>query len=171
MTKARELWFAILLGLAVYCLVVLAADHAYIGGSKCMMCHKLAKGGEVWQVWEGTAHAKAFESLSVEKGDTENPKCLKCHTTGYAAGGYVPGDTTMNLKGVQCEACHGAGADYKLTHSKAETREKAYAEQGLMKPDEKTCLGCHNEENPNQPAEPWNYEKMWAKIEHHLPTE
>ena len=171
MSRAKILWLVVLLGMAMIVFMAIAGDHAYTGGAKCKMCHKIAKGGEVWQLWEASAHAKAFESLDAEKGETENPECLKCHTTGYGDGGYEPGQEDIDLTGVQCESCHGAGADYKISHSKAETKEAAFAEHGLLKPDEKTCLKCHNEENPDPPEEPWDYEKMWAKIAHSLPTE
>jgi hypothetical protein len=172
MIKTRTLLLTILVMLVVMVYVALAADHAYIGNAKCAMCHKLAKGGQVWQVWEASAHAKAFEALNADNGETTNPKCLKCHTTGYGQGGYPPADTTINLKGVQCEECHGPASDYRLTHSRAETKEKAMTEGGLIeKPDEKTCLRCHNDENPNKPAEPWDFAKMWEKIKHGLPED
>jgi hypothetical protein len=170
MGRVKMIWLIVLVGLVVVAYMAIAADHAYIGGSKCQMCHKLPKGGEVWQVWEATAHAKAFESLNAEKGETEKPECLKCHTTGYGTGGYEPGQVELDLKNVQCEACHGAGADYKISHTKADTKEKAYTADGLMKPNMETCLTCHNEENPFNPAEPFDYDKMWAKITHSLPA-
>lgn len=168
MGKTKILWLVILAALVVIAYVAIAGDHAYISGAKCKACHKIAKGGEVWQVWEASDHATAFESLNAEKGETEDPSCLKCHATGYGDGGYEPGQTEVDFTGVQCEACHGAAADYKMTHTKAETREAAYAEQGLVKPDEETCLKCHNEENPNQPEEPWEYGAMWEKIKHEI---
>lgn len=168
MGKKKMLWLVILAALAVIAYVAIAGDHAYVSGAKCKACHKIAKGGEVWQVWEASDHAAAFASLDAEKGETEDPSCLKCHATGYGDGGYEPGQTEVDFTGVQCEACHGAAADYRMTHTKEESREMAYAEQGLMKPNEETCLQCHNEENPNQPEEPWDYEAMWEKIKHEI---
>jgi hypothetical protein len=169
MGRGRRFWVVALVGVVMIAGLAIAADHAYISGAKCMMCHKLAKGGEVWQVWEATDHAKAFETLNAEEGETEDPSCLKCHTTGYDDGGYEPGQEEVDFTGVQCEACHGPGADYRITHTKEATKEQAYAEQGLVKPTEETCLQCHNEENPFNPEEPFNYEKMWEKIAHELP--
>ena len=165
MGKLKLLWLAALGGLMVMVCIAIAADHAFISGAKCKMCHKIAKGGEVWQMWEATSHANAFETLGEDK---ENPECLRCHTTGFGAGGYETGQEDVDFTGVQCEACHGAGADYKMSHSKEEKREMAYAEQGLVKPNEETCLQCHNEENPNQPEEAWDYEAMWEKIKHEV---
>lgn len=170
MGKTKIFWVIALLGLVVIAYLAIAADHAYISGAKCMMCHKIPKGGEVWQIWEASDHAKAFESLNAEKGETEDPACLRCHTTGFEEGGYEPGQVEVDFTGVQCEACHGPGADYKIIHSKVETKEAAYEEAGLMKPNEETCLRCHNEENPFNPEEPFDYEEMWAKIVHTLPA-
>ena len=171
MGKARTVLVVALIGLALVVYVAFAADHAYISGAKCKACHKIAKGGEVWQVWEATSHATAFESLAQEEGGAEDPNCLRCHTTGYGEGGYEKEQVEVDFKGVQCEACHGPGADYKISHTKADTKEQAYAELGLVKPDEETCLKCHNDENPFPPEEPWNYETMWEKIAHSLPSE
>ncbi len=168
MNQLKHLWLVALVGLMVMVCIAMAADHAYVSGAKCKMCHKIAKGGEVWQMWEATGHATAFGSLDAEKGETEDPSCLKCHSTGYGDGGYEPGQEDVDFTGVQCEACHGGGADYKISHSKEEGREMAYAEQGLVKPNEETCLQCHNEDNPNQPEEPWDYEAMWGKIKHEV---
>lgn len=103
--------------------------HEYVGAAKCKMCHK--KGG-VFEGWEASAHATAFTKL--DDAGKANKVCAPCHTTAAMA------DGTM-LEGVQCEACHGAGNDYKKKAT-MEDREAAVA-AGLIIPDEKTCLKCH----------------------------
>jgi hypothetical protein len=116
--------------LALFSLALLAgasialADGDYIGAAKCKMCHKVQ-----FTSWEGLAHAKAFERLEPEEqGDAE---CLKCHATGANA----------ELPGVQCEACHGAGSDYKSI--KIMKEQGASLAAGLLVPDQKTCESCH----------------------------
>ena len=72
------------------------------------------------------------------------------------------------MTGVQCEACHGPGKDYKKK-SIMQDREKAVA-NGLIIPDEKTCQKCHNENVPKQfqPKEKFDFAKMKAKGAHVL---
>jgi hypothetical protein len=170
---------------AVFCSLFVTAvgfsQNKYIGTKTCAMCHKQKKGGETYKKWQKTDHANAYETLQTEKADkiakekglkkpaAESPECLKCHVTG--------GGTAKNLdknfkieEGITCEACHGAGSAYKTLHSKPENKEKAI-EKGLMvgdKTDSKLCETCHNEESPT--FDGFDMKKMWAKIEHKLPT-
>ena len=69
--------------------------HPYVGTATCGMCHKTEKQGEQLKIWQGSAHAGAYETLKTaeadkiakEKGyDTkaiETEDCLKCHAVGY----------------------------------------------------------------------------------------
>ncbi|MFH1011537.1 MAG: cytochrome c family protein [bacterium] len=124
-----------------------AAKPTYVGNSKCKMCHKGEAKGLVWENWLETKHAKSMESLNAEKGETKDPKCLKCHVTGFgAATGYNADTPNEELATVGCEACHGPGSNYK-TLTIMKDREKAVA-AGLILPDEKACKTCHNEESP-----------------------
>ncbi len=101
-----------------------AADPSYIGAAKCKMCHKVEHAS-----WEARAHSKAFDQLKPEEqGDAE---CLKCHATGG----------TAEMPGVQCEACHGPGSDYKSI--KVMKDPDAALAAGLLKPDAAMCEACH----------------------------
>lgn len=124
----------------------------YVGVKKCKMCHSSkALGGEQYKVWEKAKHAKTMDLLKGD--DAKNPKCLKCHTTGYGK----PAASGADLTGVQCEACHGPGSKYrspKIMSKKAykadrDAARKKNMEAGLIIPDEKVCKECHNEESPN----------------------
>jgi hypothetical protein len=106
--------------------------HEYIGAGKCKICHK-----PEFESWEKTVHANAFELLSDE--EKKNEECIGCHVTGTTAKGEV-------LTGVQCEACHGAGADYKKKSIMEDL--KLATENGLIIPDEETCVKCHNKKSP-----------------------
>jgi hypothetical protein len=131
-------------------------EHQYVGTKKCTMCHK--KDG-IAESWEATAHATAWDKLSAE--EQKNEAILPFYTTGTDAKGTL-------LTGVQCEACHGPGSDYKKK-SIMQDRETAVA-NGLLIPDEKTCLKCHNEKAPTKAlaasAKDFSYEKMKAKGVH-----
>jgi hypothetical protein len=134
-----------------------AVKHQNIGAKKCMMCHKK---DSTYTTWVETKHAKAWESLKPE--DQKNESCVACHSSGKDAAGEL-------LTGVQCESCHGPGSDY-MKMSVMKDRKLAI-EAGLLMPDEKTCLKCHNENVPKEFAakEPFDYAKMKAKGIHYLP--
>jgi len=135
-----------------------AVKHEYIGDKKCKMCHK--KDG-VHPSWLETKHAKAFASLNEEQ--QKDTTCVGCHTTGTSAKGEL-------LEGVQCEACHGAGSDYK--NMKVMKDQKLAMENGLLVPDEKTCAKCHNENIPEEfrSKEKFDFEKMKVKGAHAAPV-
>lgn len=136
-----------------------APAHDFIGAKKCIMCHK--KDG-VGPSWDSTAHATAFDKLTDEQ--KKDPNFLKYYTTGTDAKGVL-------LEGVQCEACHGAGSDYK-SKSVMSDREAAI-KAGMLIPDEKTCLGCHNDKAPAAVAavaKDWDYAKAKVKGAHAMPV-
>lgn len=135
---------AILLALAIiaaFTTAVMAEEkadakkaHDFIGAKKCKMCHK-----QQYASWEKTKMAKALDLLKPE--EQKDPKCAPCHMTGTSVKGVL-------LEGVQCEACHGAGADYKK--KKIMKDKKLAMENGLMEVTEEVCLKCHIKEgNPN----------------------
>lgn len=130
------------------------AKHEYVGDKKCKICHK--KDG-IYPSWAETKHAKAWESLSEEQ--QKNKECIGCHSTGTTADGEL-------LTGVQCEVCHGPGSDYKKK-SIMEDKELAIA-NGLLIPDENTCLKCHNDKVPEEfrAKEKFDFAKMKAKGVH-----
>jgi len=120
--RARKLIVLAIAAIALSVMTVSAGE--YITAAKCKMCHKLQ-----YTSWEGLSHAKAFDRL---KGDeASNAECLKCHATGGSA----------EMPGVQCEACHGPGSEYKSM--KIMKDHDASVSAGLILPDEATCKGCH----------------------------
>ncbi|MBU8932663.1 MAG: cytochrome c family protein [candidate division Zixibacteria bacterium] len=125
------------------------AAHEYVGVKKCKMCHK--KDG-IHESWLATKHATAWDSLSAE--DQKNKALAPFYTTGTTAKDVL-------LTGVQCEACHGAGSDYKKK-TVMKDRDKAVA-AGLIIPDSTSCMVCHNEKAPGvlgTTAKDFNFEKM-----------
>jgi hypothetical protein len=133
----------------------------YVGEKKCKMCHK-----DEHASWLETKHAKAYEALKPE--DRKKDSCVVCHVTGFAVA-----DTLF--EGVQCEACHGPGSLYKSAKIMSKTKykenreaqHKLALEAGLVIPDEKTCVGCHNKKSPTFKS--FDYTKMKAAGVHALP--
>ena len=67
---------------------------------------------------------------------------------------------------MQCEACHGPGGDYKAMNV---MKDKALAvAAGMIVPDEKTCLKCHNAESPTFKS--FDFKTAYAKIAHPRPA-
>ena len=143
--------------------VVYAGDFTYIGVKKCKMCHKGAPRGEVYEKWEKSFHARAFESLKA-KGKEKDPACVECHVTGFNAGGYKIGDANAaDFEGVQCESCHGPGSVYK---SMSIMKDKTKAmENGLITPTESVCKKCHDETRCPA-AKGFNFAEFVKKIDH-----
>jgi Cytochrome c554 and c-prime len=175
------------------------AEPDYVGVDACAKCHKKDKEGRQAPIWEKTKHAMAYKNLGTPKakeaaqklgvsGDPQKAEaCLVCHTTGYGEP-----DSRFDKKfdvtdGVQCEACHGPGGDYKKKSTMKKIREEygpdhkgnspTAKETGLIIPDEKTCKQCHAPERtfkgktfkaPNY--EPFDFKKMFDKIKHPIPS-
>jgi len=118
-------------GFAVLVCVALTAgagDHAYVGADKCKMCHKVQ-----YASWLETSHAKALDAAKASTDPAFEAKCLGCHAT----------NSDESLAGVQCEACHGPGADFKKM-SVMKDRDAAIA-NGLIIPTQETCNTCHQD--------------------------
>lgn len=170
---------------------VAAAVNHFIGAEKCKNCHQAESGGSQYTVWQGTAHAKAYDRLASDEAKAsgkklgidepqKSDKCLKCHTTAFGVAPEIIKKGFEPKNGVQCESCHGPGE----THMKA--RFAAAAAAGgddkaatpaarqtipdgeiITKIDQKTCLVCHNDESPN--FKPFCFHEKFAKMKHYDP--
>ena len=124
----------------------------YIGMESCARCHD----GTVSDFMV-SPHFRAFRRLT-ESGNERNARCLPCHTTGYGRfSGYDPESDEkggINLRGVQCEACHGPGTKH--------TRNGKYRERAR-----KVCRECHNaRQSPH-----FNFQTFWARVGHRALTD
>jgi hypothetical protein len=131
------------------------AAHTYVGVKQCKMCHK--KDG-IFDSWSASKHATAWDSLSADNQKNEAFKAF--YTTGSTPEGEL-------LTGIQCEACHGPGSDYKKK-SVMENKEAAMA-AGLIIPDAKVCAKCHNDKAPGKlgaTAKDFDFAKMKEKGVH-----
>jgi hypothetical protein len=128
----------VLLGLILGTLALASAGRTeilgdYVSGTACMECH-----AEIVEGWKTTPHARAFETLKNQGEEKlKNPGCVKCHVVGFDKdGGFIDMDLTPELKGVQCECCHGPGRRH------AESQDPADI---VGKPGEAVCRACHTE--------------------------
>ena len=115
----------------------------YVGGGVCRRCHV-----KQFDFVMTTSHSKAYKTLE-SAGNHVKPTCVSCHTTGF---GKVEGFTQLpvpnELKGVQCEVCHGPGS---LHFKKGNI---------VRKPSETLCFECHTKEQSLD----FNPKKVWDKI-------
>jgi hypothetical protein len=172
-----------------------AKPNRYIGAEACKNCHQSVATGDQHGTWQKTGHAKAFinlgsdaaKKLAKDKGiddPQKSDKCLKCHETAFG----VPADQIKKgfeiTAGVQCESCHGPGEQHAKARIAAagkagggegfgDEKGKAPAYQAIpageviVNPEQKTCLGCHNEESPT--FKPFCYFERVDKIRHDDP--
>lgn len=172
------------LALALFLTVPASADHMFVGANTCKMCHTGAAKGDQYGIWAASPHAKAFETLKTpeaekaakEKGlkvpASEAPECLKCHVTGFGADAAMFDAKFDKTQGVQCEACHGPGSDYKKIDV---MKDHAKAVEAGLNPmqvadgtAEKTCVKCHNQESPFFKG--FKFDEYFEKIKHPRPA-
>jgi len=163
-------------------------DFKYVGVKKCKTCHKTEKIGNQFKVWGEAKHANALKSLSSEKAleyakkngiadPTKDAKCLNCHATLETIDKKLldPKHKMTVEEGVSCESCHGAGSEYKKTKVMSkkkyaadwDAQHKLALAAGLLVPNEKVCVTCHNDKNPFH--KPFDFKKMVAKVSHPVP--
>ncbi len=159
----RVVFIVMIAGLGLLLLSVLGAaqekkiEHQFIGAAKCKTCHKSEAKGAQYIKWTESEHSKAYEVLASEEAiaigkklDVDNPQtsdqCLVCHVTAFSAPAEAKAESFDQTEGVGCEACHGAGSDYKKMKIMKD-REASIA-AGLIIPSEEVCVGCHNEKSP-----------------------
>ncbi len=119
------------------------ADQEYTGAKRCASCHF-----EQFMSWKKTGHSKSFELLTAKYEN--DPKCLKCHTTGYGKpSGYDDASDTA-LQGTTCEACHGPGSKHEEVCKKFQNKKELSPEEDKLARDsiwlmlpKNVCVECH----------------------------
>ena len=165
-----------------------AQDHEYVGARKCKTCHRKEAIGNQYGAWLEGKHAKAFETLAGDKAaewaaeagvadPQTDEKCVQCHVTAYGVAETLISSRFDRSAGVQCEACHGAGRDYRKKKVMID-RELAES-KGLVPQSEKVCARCHNDESPAWDPEQYtrpdgtkvgfDYEQAVERIRHPVP--
>jgi len=118
--------------------------ETFLADRACMSCH-----ADAWQAYLNSPHRSAFATIR-NKGQTFEPECLSCHTTGYQyKNGYSDEPPYNKLANVQCEACHGYGTQH--------ARDGRWALQA-----KDSCTVCHDQENSPE----FDYATYWEKIKH-----
>lgn len=121
--------------------------NRYLGVGTCQSCHV-----EEFEVYIGTAHARAYATLSSQFVHRDT-NCVGCHVTGFGDAGGFSGIRTrgamVDLVDVQCEACHGPGSEHARDGS---SRTRAV----------ESCVTCHTEKDDPD----FDYDTDWPKMAH-----
>jgi hypothetical protein len=135
-----------------------APGAAFVGALACKECHP-----NTYAKWASTNHFKAYDSLTAKGRDRRfDAECISCHTTGFEYNsGFRSAELTPNLKGNQCENCHGPGSKHAGDPENKEYRQfmaqsVASAEKNLL------CFRCHDDDNSPK----FNYDVYHGKIVH-----
>jgi len=119
----------------------------YLGVGACYQCHPAA-----FDVYSKSAHAHAFQTVS-EQFVHRDTNCVGCHVTGWGERGGYSGlrlrGASADLVDVQCEACHGPGAEH--------ARDGSYRARAI-----ESCVRCHT---PHEDPE-FDFAKDWPKVAH-----
>ncbi|HEX4948268.1 MAG TPA: multiheme c-type cytochrome [Blastocatellia bacterium] len=132
-----------------------AAAHAakgnqsslYVTSETCAKCHQ-----EEYDKWKQTRHSHAFAVLETKNRAFDNA-CVGCHSVGFQKQGFVNIKATPQLAHVQCESCHGPGAEHA-----------AKPQKGFYKtpPTPSMCITCHDREN----SPDFVFDKYWPVVAH-----
>lgn len=148
------------------------SKYAYVGSQKCASCHLNSEHDNPYVTWLRSRHALAYWRLATDwavflgslreeyrdiERPIEEPRCLKCHTTGAQDWPADPATVVRPEEGVGCEACHGPGSAYIDPEVMADSNR--FIENGGAIPGELTCRRCHRDEN-------FAFDELWPKIKH-----
>jgi hypothetical protein len=127
----------------------------FVGAKACRQCHP-----RTYAKWEGSGHAHAFESI-VQRGRAFDAECVSCHATGLDyASGFRSAELTANLKGNQCENCHGPGSKHIEAPTNSDIRQAMRVSR--EEAESLLCVRCHDEDNSPK----FNFATYSSQIDH-----
>jgi peroxiredoxin len=117
----------------------------YTGSEVCKSCHE-----EEFATWSEHAHAASIAKLEAPT-ETENPECLRCHTTAFGKPGGFPADANPaelpDLAVVGCESCHGPGSKHVEDKGSDPGNIVALGDKSAPCVTLQVCASCHDEAN------------------------
>jgi hypothetical protein len=165
--------------------------HEYVAIGKCGKCHGKELYGDQVSAWRKGEHSGALDSLASEKAleyarkkgiagpPQDADECLECHVTAHGVNARFIKYDLDPKDGVQCESCHGPGADYRKK-SVMSDRDMAIT-KGMLPQSAEVCTTCHNDRSPAwDPARytladgshtGFDYEQAVQNIRHPVPEE
>lgn len=123
------------------------AVASYVGSDRCQGCHP-----GPWQKWSESKHAHAMDALEQALA-SHNPDCFRCHVTGFGHPGGYQNSSSLMLRKVGCESCHGPAS----AHIQAPSPD-----YGALPGDGSACVACHTHDN----APEFRFDAYWPMIAH-----
>lgn len=124
-----------------------ATQGKYVSSTACASCHE-----PQYIQWINTAHARATDKLVAKQLEFERG-CFACHTTGLDPVNPVSATDMPVMHQVQCEQCHGPGADHIAKPAKG---------YGKIVDMQAACTSCHTPQvNPS-----FDVRAAWEKVKH-----
>jgi hypothetical protein len=119
----------------------------YVTSETCGACHKTE-----YAIWKQTLHAHAFAALET-KQRVFDTSCVGCHSVGFQKQGFINIKATPQFANVQCESCHGPGAEHVKLPAAGNYKTPAAPA---------SCVVCHDREN----SPDFVFEKYWPVVAH-----
>ncbi|MCP4005661.1 MAG: redoxin domain-containing protein [bacterium] len=124
---------------------VLPTHADFVGSDSCRTCHSAE-----FETWQASPHAQSMASLASKK-ETRNPKCQRCHTTGFGRPGGFPekagSGAHEDVARVGCESCHGPGGDHVGENAARVGTIVSLTDKCDSCAIQKVCGSCHDEAN------------------------
>jgi hypothetical protein len=117
-------------------------NPTFVSSQTCAKCH-----ADAYLKWTNSKHGHAMDSVILKK-DEFDANCLQCHASLKESASVLP-----KYANIQCEACHGAGAQHAANPTKG---------YGHIADLQTICSTCHTQTiSPNFDAR-----AAWLKIKH-----
>ncbi|MCR4315181.1 MAG: cytochrome c family protein [Planctomycetes bacterium] len=130
-----------------------SSEARFVPMDECKKCHE-----DRVNDWGASRHATSFDRLVTAsaatggKADyTHDPKCLRCHTTGFDSpdrGGFQNAEQTPHQRGIWCSECHGAASEHVTLMNRVilgNARDPGAWKRKIDRtPIERNCSRCHN---------------------------
>ena len=119
----------------------------WAGAESCAECHQAE-----YAIWQKSRHSHAFAALATKNREFDD-SCVGCHSVGFKNQGFINIKATPQFANVQCESCHGPGAEH--ASAPKTVSYKTPAAPG-------SCVVCHDPEN----SPDFVFAKYWPLIAH-----
>jgi 2',3'-cyclic-nucleotide 2'-phosphodiesterase (5'-nucleotidase family) len=124
-----------------------APKSPFTTSEACAKCHV-----EEYKVWQKTLHSHAFTGLE-KRQRIYDAACVGCHSVGYQQQGFINIKATPQFANVQCESCHGPGAEHAAKPIKGQYPTPAAPA---------SCVVCHDRDN----SPDFVFAKYWPVVAH-----